>query len=282
MKKFLTTIITLLILTTTAQATTNWDSEASLKRVNTIGQKLLQANGLPTQITFKVSDNEAINAQANLQKEVYVFKGLLQYVETDDELAGVIGHEIAHIVLSHIIKGAYKQAILQSALSSLASSSNSTLTTTAAATKELTSLKLSRNDEYEADRTSADLMVNAGFNPLGEISVLNKICENNLDFFSSHPSGDKRVVALYNYITYNYPKYYNTSYNTQSYTDFRNYMSPIVAQRKASTKLTKKYNKEQEKLRKKHLKNLSKMKNGTLGWDASFAIINALTAPEQN
>lgn len=282
MKKVIAIIVTFLIFTTTAHATTNWDSEASLKRVNKIGQKLLQANGLPTQITFKVSDNEAINAQANLQKEVYIYKGLLQYVETDDELAGVIGHEIAHIALSHIIKGAYKQAILKSALTTLANSSNSKISTTAAATQQLTSLKLSRNDEYEADRTSADLMVNAGFNPLGEISVLNKICENNLDFLSSHPSGDKRVVALYNYIIYNYPKYYNTSYNTQSYADFRNYMAPIVAQRKASERLTKKYNKEQEKLRKKHLKNIEKMKKGTLGWDASYVIINALTAPEQN
>ena len=280
MKKFLALLVTVFFLTTSANAATNWDSEASLKRVNTIGQKLLKANGLPTQVVFKVSDDESINAHANLQKEVYVYRGLLQYVETDDELAGVIGHEIGHIVLSHIIKGAYKQAAIKTALSAISSSTNSKLATATAAAGELTTLKLSRDDEYEADRTSADLMVVAGFNPLGEISVLNKICQRNLDFLSSHPSGDKRVVALYNYIMYNYPKYYNTSYNTQSYADFRNYMSPIVAQRKASARLTKKYNKEQAKLRKKHLKNLETMKKGTFGWDASYTIINALTTEQ--
>jgi len=284
MKKLFLSIAICMMLTASAIAatttTTNWDSAASLKRVNTIGSKILKANGLPTTVTFKVSDDETINAYANLNKEVYVFRGLLQYVETDDELAGVIGHELSHIALNHIIKGAYKQTALNMAMSMTgwASSKNEVVAQTANTAQELTALKLSRNDEYEADMTGADLMVNAGYNPLGEISVLNKICSNTVDFFSDHPSGDKRVVALYNYIMYNYPKYYNTAYPTASYADFRNYMAPIVAQRKASEKLTKKYEKEQAKLKKKHVKNLQKMKNGTFGWDASYAILTTLTS----
>ena len=73
-----------------ATTTTNWDSAANLKRVNTIGTKLLKANNLPDGITFKVSDEDTVNAYANINKEVYVYRGLLEAVENDDELAGVI------------------------------------------------------------------------------------------------------------------------------------------------------------------------------------------------
>ena len=84
MKKLILTLIMMFVFTATSFAattstttvTTNWDSTASLKRVNEIGSKILKANGIPTQITFKVSNDESINAYANLNKEVYVFKKL--------------------------------------------------------------------------------------------------------------------------------------------------------------------------------------------------------------
>ena len=60
----------------------DWDSAAGLKRVNTIGTKLLNANGIKQNIQFKVSNQEDVNAYANFNKEVYVYKGLLQYVTT--------------------------------------------------------------------------------------------------------------------------------------------------------------------------------------------------------
>ena len=51
---------------TTTTTKTNWNGAASLKRVNTIGSKILKANSLPQGITFKVSDDESINAYANI------------------------------------------------------------------------------------------------------------------------------------------------------------------------------------------------------------------------
>ena len=51
-------------------STANWNEEASLKRVNTIGATILKANNLPEGITFKVSHDESINAYANINKEV--------------------------------------------------------------------------------------------------------------------------------------------------------------------------------------------------------------------
>ena len=48
----------------------DWNSETALKRVNTIGNKIIQANGVKQTIEFKVSDEADINAYANLNKEV--------------------------------------------------------------------------------------------------------------------------------------------------------------------------------------------------------------------
>ena len=60
-------------------------------------------------------------------------------------------------------------------------------------------------------------MVNAGYNPLASISMLNKISGNYFDFFSDHPSGEKRIKKAYKYIQTNYPEYIKKGYSTTSY-----------------------------------------------------------------
>ena len=83
MKKIIFGIVFMLIANvsvmaaTTTTTATNWDSAAAVQRVNTIGKKLIVANGIGQNITFKVSDQADINAYANINKEVYVYKGLL-------------------------------------------------------------------------------------------------------------------------------------------------------------------------------------------------------------
>ena len=60
-------------------------------------------------------------------------------------------------------------------------------------------------------------MVNAGYNPLASISMLNKISGNYFDFFSDHPSGEKRIKKAYNYIQEKYTEYIKKGYPTTSY-----------------------------------------------------------------
>lgn len=280
---FLSCVMTANAATTTTATTTNWDSAASLKRVNTIGQKLLTQNGLPTQVTFKVSDDTTVNAYANINKEIYVYKGLLQYVQNDDELAGVIGHELAHIIHAHCAKQTILSSVVNSAFTGIANQTNNTkLATTSQYTSELTTLKLSRNDEYEADLTGMELMMKAGYNPLAMVSVLNKICENSIDFLQSHPSGDKRVVALYDYLTYNYPAKAKGTFNTQSYKDFQTYMSAVNAERANSKKLQAKYEKTQKKLKAKRLKVAKKMRNTSNPWDTSYNMLQILSTSSES
>ena len=87
----------------------------------------------------------------------------------------------------------------------------------AAAVQELSSAKLSRKDEFEADLTGVDLMVKAGYNPLASIAIMNKIGENYVDFWADHPSTDKRVVMMYDYVKEKYPSYLAGGYDSTFY-----------------------------------------------------------------
>ena len=251
---------------------TDWDSEAALKRVNTIGAKLLKANNVNYDIEFKVSNEEDVNAYANLNKEIYVYKGLLEFVDNDEELAGVIGHEMGHIINGHCAK----QGVLGTGIAVVANMMSKNEVVTAIGTT-LAQSKLSRNDEFEADITGVDLMTKAGYNPLAMISLLNKISgDAYIDIIQTHPSGDKRILNAYNYIEYNFPKKLTLGYKTESYSKALVMIKPNIDKRKNSQRLTNKFNKQQEKLLKKKEKRAKKMQGTSSVWDGYFTTLQYL------
>ena len=68
-------------------------------RVNTIGQRLVAVSGRQDlEYSFKVLNSDEVNAMAVPGGFIYVFKGLLDFMPSDDELAGVLGHVVGHIV----------------------------------------------------------------------------------------------------------------------------------------------------------------------------------------
>lgn len=272
MKKFVLAIVFTLICNIAVFAE-DWNSTAALNRVNTIGTKIIKANGIGQAITFKVSDQADINAYANINKEVYVYKGLLQYVTDDQELAAVISHELGHILNGHCAK----QGVLNTGVNILANATaRVTGTTVAAVGQQLASSKISRKDEFEADITGVDLMTKAGYNPLAMISVLNKICGNYIDIFQSHPSGEKRLLNIYNYVEYNYPAKLKTGFNSDSYQKALTMLNPTVQKRRASESLTKKYEKEQKKLLVKKEKRMAKAAKQSTIWDGYYTTLRLM------
>lgn len=286
MKRFLLYIITVFFICVSSinaqEATSNWTTNSNVTRVNTIGKNILSKNNLPTQITFKVIDSEEINAFANGDNELCVYTGLLKYVTNDEELAGVISHEIGHILNSHVAKQSIINAITATAINN-ANVSNK-VKTGAAIAQNLSMKKLSREEETEADVTGIDLMIKAGYNPLAMVSVLYKISGNYVDILQDHPSGDKRTMYIYDYISYTYPEKLKIGYNSDSYKQFMEYAQPIVNERKANKSKLAKFNKQQEKLKEKRISKLKKYQNSEneLGWKASYTMLKALTSAGGN
>lgn len=270
MKKIFLTILSLVTIASSAFAE-DWNSAAALKRVNTIGNKIVQANGVKQAIEFKISEEEDLNAYANLSKEVYVYKGLLQFVNNDEELAAVISHEVGHILNGHCAKQGVLGTGIYVAASLAAQKYNPTATAVA---QQLATSKLSRNDEFEADLTGVDLMTKAGYNPLAMISVLNQICGNYVDILETHPSGEKRLMNIYNYVEYNYPAKIQTGFNSDSYRKALLVITPNVEKRKSSKSATNKYEKAQKKLLAKKEKRMKKMSKSSTVWDGYY---NTLT-----
>ena len=266
MKKILIAIALMLSCTVFA---TDWDSTAALKRVNTIGGKILKANNINHAIEFKVSEEDTINAYANIDKEVYVYKGLLEYVDTDDELAGVISHEMGHIINGHCAK----QGVLNSIIATIGSFFKPTTTKGTVANalgQQLAASKISRNDEFEADLTGVDLMTKGGYNPLGMVSLLSKISQSYIDILQSHPSGEKRIQNAYDYVNYNYPSYIKKGYSTESYKNALTMMKSTLDLRKTSEAANNKYIAAQKKLLVKKQKREKKMQGTSTVWDGYY------------
>lgn len=208
----------------------DWTSSQAFNIINHIGLKLMTSNDIDENIQFVVSEKEEANASTDLKNRIEVYKGLLEYVETEDELAFVIGHEMGHVTKSHVKKSVFRRGVTATAavagtvlnvLGIVRDSSNIAKTGAiligSSAAGELVNKKLSRGQETKSDNLSIDYMVNAGYNPLASISMLNKISGNYFDFFSDHPSGEKRIKNAYKYIEKNYPEYIEKGYNTKSY-----------------------------------------------------------------
>jgi len=277
MKKMLTFVmifIASIVIISDAKSATTYNTTAGKQKVQTIGQNILTKNGLPKQVTFKVVESTEINAYADADNNVIVYTGLLEKIENDDELAGILAHEIGHIMKRHC----YKQTFLAVALDYTTSAiTDEKLATGAQVASALTSTKVSREQEYDADYTSADLMYKAGYNPLGLISILNKISSNYVDILEDHPSSSKRLSALYDYVSYNYPASVKKGMTTTSYANFNTTIQSTLKERDTNKKKYDKYVKTQKKLKEKRIKAAQKMLKTNDPWAMGYSTLKALT-----
>lgn len=267
MKKILISLFVMCLGLQVSAAT--FDQAAAQKRLNNIAYVLIKKNSLPSGMTVKVEVKDEANAYATMNKEIVVYSGMFNVATTDEELAAIMSHEMGHILNGHNAK----QSILTSVINSVANSVNADTTAKAVgviAAQELSTSKLSRTDEYEADITAVDLLHNAGYNPLALISVLNKVCGNYVDVVSSHPAGEKRLQNAYDYIDYNYPTWTKKGYNTDSYKKAYALISLNVQERQLNAKKMKKWQKEQVKLQKNKIKRMKKMLKSNNGWNSAY------------
>ncbi|MCQ2957868.1 MAG: M48 family metallopeptidase [Candidatus Gastranaerophilales bacterium] len=214
----------------------NQSQQELQEMVSYIGQNILRANNIRSSVSFKYVDKDTVNANTNSANVVTVYKGLIKQCESEDELAYVIGHEIGHATSSHVFKGAlaktgssYARSLAKTAITTATGSKWAAwgVDTAAQVATNLGEKKYSRIHEDDADLLSLDYLVNAGYNPLAAVAILNKIGANYVDILSDHPSTDKRIVQAYTYIKQKYPKFVEEGYDSASYDEaIRLYVQP--------------------------------------------------------
>ncbi len=156
---------------------------------------------------IKVIDDDPINAVSLPGGYIYVFRGLIDQVDNDDELAGVIAHEVGHITARHGVKrmqGAYAAMILQVAATQaggrVASGVNLALNSLF--------LEHSQEDEFEADRLGVKYLKKAGYDPEAMVAFLRKLRIekeksplNQHSYWRTHPGISQRIAVVNQEIT---------------------------------------------------------------------------------
>lgn len=157
--------------------------------------------------TFAVVDDPGYNAFAAPGGYVFVTKGLVDRMRDESELAGVLGHEISHVVEKHHLKALQKSAktglLTQALASQLKNNAAGNISARLLALgRDVYSKGLDKEDELAADRAGVVLATRSGFDPYGLVSVLEDLRgalpEDPLYTLtmSTHPAAQMRLDQL--------------------------------------------------------------------------------------
>ena len=184
------------------------------KNIAAATENYLKQNGMESEINnfrweFNTIKDESVNAFCMPGGKIVVFEGLLPLVSTEDELAVVIGHEVAHAVAKHSNERMSQEVLAQVGASVV----DMALSQRTAVVKEIGStvfglgaqlgvmLPYSRQHEYEADYLGLVFMTLAGYNPSSAMTFWKKMSalsgnSDGSDFLSTHPSDSKRIAEI--------------------------------------------------------------------------------------
>ena len=186
MKKIFLSVITLLILASAPVFA--WDVKTTnelQERMNSVGFKILNSNRIEKRFTFmainRVYTRDFWTDVSSVNRIIWVKPVILPYIDNDDELAAVLSHSIAHGVDTY-------DGIMRGYIS-------------------IVNYWVSPNKyDLKADKLAVDYMVNADYNPLALITILNKIGKQyRYDIFSNHTLVSRRMMLIYEYIYTKYP-----------------------------------------------------------------------------
>jgi predicted Zn-dependent protease len=183
------------------------DDPTIAEYVNRVGQNLVRNSDAKVPFTIKVLDSEEVNAFALPGGFFFVNAGLILKADTEAELAGVMGHEIAHVAARHGTRNATRGQIAQ--IGMIAASIAMPYGWTGYAIRQgagmaipLGFLTFSRANEREADHLGLQYMYKAGYDPAAFVDFFEKI--ESLEkrkpgslakVFSTHPMTDDRIKA---------------------------------------------------------------------------------------
>jgi beta-barrel assembly-enhancing protease len=170
--------------------------------VRQMGQRIVAQTAMAQlPFEFHVINDPAINAFAIPGGHVYVNTGLIQAADNASELAGVMSHEINHVVARHSTEQLSRQYGLQILAGLVLGQNPGQLSEIAAQIVAGGALaRFSREAEREADELGIQAMAKAGYNPMGMATMFEELLEQQQrspsrveQFFSTHPTTESRV-----------------------------------------------------------------------------------------
>jgi predicted Zn-dependent protease len=195
-------------------------NQADQQLVDRIGERIVAqsaAHKTPYKFDFHVlADQNTVNAFALPGGQVFITSALLHRLKTEGQIAGVVGHEIGHVVARHSAAQLAKKQLTQGLTGAAAiamydpdnpSSRNSAAV--AAMIGSLVGMKFGRADETEADRLGVRFISESGYDPRAMIGVM-EILKNasktrTPEFFSTHPNPENRIQVIEQSIAERYP-----------------------------------------------------------------------------
>lgn len=201
----------------TAKISSNKSQSTMVSRV---GQRLaaatesyLKANGLESELKnfaweFKLVNDKQVNAFCMPGGKIVVYEGLMSLVASEDELAVVVSHEVAHAVAKHSNERMSQQLMAQygaKILGAAVGNKGAAVQQLAGAVYGLGAqygvmLPFSRKHEYEADYMGMVLMAIAGYNPDAALAFWQKMSAGNQasvpEYMSTHPSDANRIAEI--------------------------------------------------------------------------------------
>ena len=199
--------------------------QKNTEMVQRVGRKLatavenyLRQNGMAQELSqyqweFNLVQDKSVNAFCMPGGKIVVYEGLLPVTQNETSLAIVLGHEIAHAVAKHSAEQMSKQVKQQygtqaigviGAVAGVDANITSIAQVVAQSGFSFANLKYSRNHETEADYIGLILAAMAGYNPQEAVSFWQRMAQINgnsgSDIFSDHPSDEKRIANIQQWI----------------------------------------------------------------------------------
>lgn len=175
------------------------------KYVNLVGRRVAdQAGRKELKWSFGVVDSNAVNAFASPGGYILVTSALFQMLETEDELAAVLAHEVAHVVHKHHYKVIRKQQMLEFGANAVAigGEQGAMADKMSQMVAQIMARGLDKSAEYEADRDGMVYAARAGYDASALIRMMEKLAANAAKdepaklLMSTHPSPNERSVNM--------------------------------------------------------------------------------------
>jgi predicted Zn-dependent protease len=160
----------------------------------------------PQPYTFRITvvNSSIVNAVAAPGGHIIVFRGLLERTDSAEELAGVLAHEVEHVLHRHVTRAIFQQASTGVLMAALVGDVSSVVAYSLEGARTLGDLQMSRAAEIEADREGMRLLQEAGIDSDGMIAFFEKLSSRERErrgdaltrYLRTHPATTERIATL--------------------------------------------------------------------------------------